>query len=122
MRTPRDQTYLAFVRSQPCCVTGSEFEVVAHHVRMKPHGGGVGLKPSDYRTVPLQTMRHLELHSMSDRVFWQKHGVDPNLVMARLLRQYLAVRYLLVVEHEIAPEMALDFIEQAESLILKGPW
>lgn len=93
VKTPRCAHYLAFVRSQACAVSGSDHGVVAHHVRMHPHGGGVGLKPSDYRTVPLNQMRHLELHQHGEKSFWQKWNVIPEMVMAELLHLWILKRY-----------------------------
>lgn len=93
-KTPRSAAYLAFVRGMPCAVTGVEHGVIAHHVRMHPHGGGLSLKPSDYRVVPLNQMRHLELHQHGEKTFWKKYGVRPEAVMGELLRQWCAQRYL----------------------------
>lgn len=104
-KTPRSAAYLAFVRGMPCAVSGVDYGVVAHHVRMHPHGGGMGLKPSDYRVVPLNQMRHLELHQHGEKTFWAKYGVDPAAVMAELLRQWCSQRYMI----NVPPPDGADF-------------
>lgn len=84
MRCHRDKAYLKFVRDQPCCVTGATAATVAHHVRISG-AGGVGLKPSDYLTVPLDYAVHMKLHSMGEGAFWCEVGVKPGDVIERLL-------------------------------------
>ena len=64
------------------------FETVAHHVRMGGNGG-VGLKPSDYRTVPLTDGEHRALHQTGERSWWLEHGVDPRRVIIALLSGYV---------------------------------
>ena len=86
MRSHRDSSYLAFVRTQPCCISGLTTGVVAHHVRMMG-GGGVGLKPSDYLSVPLHHEVHQKLHSQGEGAFWAEKDVRPVAVMERLLTQ-----------------------------------
>lgn len=100
----RSEHYLAFVRRHATCLGwsapdapfpeawgGSEdgqwWETIAHHVRQGA-GAGVGIKPSDYRTVPLTDAEHRELHQMGERAFWQAHGVDPAAIILTLLCRY----------------------------------
>lgn len=120
VKTPRSAAYLAFVRSQPCAVTGLEHAVVAHHVRMPPHGGGVALKPSDYRTVPLAHMRHMELHARGEKSFWQKAGVVPEMVMAELLHVWIAKRYGIELPMIEDPEQACAYVDALERFIVSG--
>lgn len=65
--------------------TGATDEpIVSHHVRMGGHGG-VGLKPSDYRSVPLRDSEHRELHQKGEKAFWTARGVNPGLIIIALL-------------------------------------
>lgn len=91
----RDAAYLAFVRSRPCVVTGACEEagsdIVAHHVRCLG-GGGVGLKPSDYLTVPLTAYEHVQLHNVGERSYWKAKGVDPGKMIAMTMLTWLAFK------------------------------
>lgn len=61
---------------------------VAHHVRMG-QGGGMGLKPTDYRSLPLTDAEHKKLHQHGEAYFWLGAGVDPWAAMAVLLGRVL---------------------------------
>lgn len=117
-KTPRSAAYLQFVRVHPCLVTGTDYGVVAHHVRMPPHGGGVALKPSDYRCVPLNQMRHMELHRVGEKQFWKKYGIVPELAMADMLRTWILRRYLIELPPIEDPEVAIPYIEALEKFIM----
>lgn len=93
----RSQEYMAFVRKHVSCLSWDAPKVplrfdevegyvpsVAHHVRMGG-GGGTGLKPSDYRTVPLTDQEHRVLHREGEESFWRRVGVDPRQRMISLL-------------------------------------
>lgn len=90
-KTPRDEKYLAWIRKQPCLVSGSEYDVIAHHVR---HGNpcGMGLKPSDYRCIPLRADIHVNLHSWrnGEADWYLFHGIQPAKSILTLLVQYAA--------------------------------
>jgi hypothetical protein len=120
MKTPRSAMYLAFVRSQLCAVTQTDHGVVAHHVRMPPHGGGVGLKPSDYRTVPLNQMRHLELHQVGEKTFWKRAGVVPEMVMAELLHLWIMKRYGIELPMIEDPDQACAYVDALERFIVSS--
>lgn len=64
--TLRSAPYLAYVRSHPCCLCGRSEGVEAHH--WSHHGGVMGAKVDDYRTVPLCTEHHR---------YWHDHGTLP---------------------------------------------
>lgn len=74
----RSEAYVNFIRKQECCVTGHRVagEVCAHHVRMGANAG-IGIKPSDFRCVPLCNEAHQKLHQYGERDFWDKAKVDP---------------------------------------------
>lgn len=86
----RDKDYKAFIREQPCCITGitdSEVEnVVPHHVEAR----GMSTKCSDYKTVPLCQSIHLELHQIGRKKFADKYSyVDFRNVMIQYLSKYI---------------------------------
>jgi hypothetical protein len=76
-----DETYLRYVRRQPCCICGG-IDVEAHHLRVGSINEGVtppgmGQRSSDRWAVPLCNRHHRELHNMGDREFWASYGIDP---------------------------------------------
>ncbi|MBN9317983.1 MAG: DUF968 domain-containing protein [Devosia sp.] len=89
-RKPRrhDEKHLRFIRQLPCLLTGRS-PVEACHIRYadlekgKQHTGK-GERPDDEYVVPLHPDLHREQHSMNERSFWQKQGVDP-VKVAKLL-------------------------------------
>lgn len=56
----RNDEYLEYIRSLPCCVCVTGTPVEPHHME----GGGVGQKGSDYSCIPLCTQHHRELHDV----------------------------------------------------------
>jgi hypothetical protein len=87
-QTPRNEKFLAWVRGQDSCVSRDYANVVTHHVRM--YGwGGMGIKPSDYRVVPLTHAEHLRLHHHGEASFWEEVGIDPRSVIAANMLVYL---------------------------------
>lgn len=88
-RAERDAKYLAFVRTLPCCVTGS-YPVEAHH--LVGHGESVmGSKCSDYYTIPLAPWLHAELHQHGFRTWEDQHGSQTLHVM-RTQRKWIAAQ------------------------------
>ncbi len=65
--TLRSEPYLAYVRTHPCCLCGAS-PSEAHH--WSHHGGVMGAKVDDYRTVPLCTEHHR---------YWHDHGTLPEM-------------------------------------------
>lgn len=47
----------------------------AHHVRTSANSG-TGIKPSDFNAVPLCAAHHNEVHTIGQKTFEEKHGVD----------------------------------------------
>lgn len=95
--THRNAAYLDFVRGHVSCLSWEDqndplecfvTRSHAHHVRMGG-GGGMGIKPSDFRCVPLTDYEHRRLHQMGEKSFWRDVGVDPARVMIALLLQWL---------------------------------
>ena len=89
-KTPRSSSYLAFVRAHRCagCSRHPDEYIQAAHVRIG-NGGGVGLKPSDYRAVPLCHWCHERQHRIGERTFWEEVGRDPDAIIVRLIGRYL---------------------------------
>lgn len=57
----RSEAYKAFVRSQPCIVSGARSGIEAHH--WSPRGSkGMGSKVSDFSCVPLHHAEHRYWH------------------------------------------------------------
>jgi hypothetical protein len=76
----RDEDYLAFVRTQPCCVCRDPNSTEAHHPRVghiNDGGPGMAQRASDKWALPLCSRHHRELHSMSEREFWASLNIDP---------------------------------------------
>jgi hypothetical protein len=118
-KTPRSAAYLQYVRGHHCLVTGTDYGVVAHHLRTHHHGGGVALKPSDYRTVPLNQMRHMELHQIGEKSFWKKYGIIPEMAIAEMLRVWILRRYLVELPRIEDADLAIPYIEALENFITK---
>lgn len=90
MKTPRNQDYLAYIRELPCigCDQLPNEGCEAAHVRIGG-GGGMGLKPSDYRAVPLCHGCHARQHSVGERTFWREVGREPDQFIAGLIVAYM---------------------------------
>lgn len=68
----RNNKYLAWVRSMPCLVCGTDQQIHAHH--LIGHGtSGMGTKSSDLLTMPLCTEHHHELHTHGHKTFDKKY-------------------------------------------------
>ncbi len=86
MTPQRNKKYLAFVRSLPCAVCGSQRHIEAAHTG--PHG--MGQKSSDLAAIPLCTNHHRtgpqSYHKLGPQRFAQLHGLDSAALVARLNR------------------------------------
>lgn len=78
----------------------------------------MGLKPSDYRCVPLNQFYHQRLHSQGERSFWAEHGICPEVHMSDFLREWLEVRYGLHVPPVYEYETAVELIASIEKFIV----
>ena len=86
-KAERDTAYLAFVRSLPCCITGTT-PVEAHH--LVGHGESVmGSKCSDYYTIPLAPELHAELHQHGWKT-WEENYGSQTLHVMRTQRERIA--------------------------------
>lgn len=89
-RAPRehDEGHLDAIRQCPCVVCNKE-PVEAAHIRItsaahKKPNAGIAAKPSDKFCLPLCPEHHREQHSVGELTFWNKYGIDPLTVAAKL--------------------------------------
>jgi hypothetical protein len=83
LKHPRieDKPHLQFIRGLRCCICQHP-GVDACHIRFSDasvakFNAGVGAKPDDLWTVPMCRKHHDEQHSMNEREFYVRHGIDP---------------------------------------------
>lgn len=82
-KRPRDQDrgHLGWIKTLPCVLTGARPVDPAHVRFADPAYGkretGKAEKPDDRWVVPLSRAKHDEQHSMNERIFWARHGLDP---------------------------------------------
>lgn len=65
----KNEKHLKWLRTLPCCVTGKVGNVVAAHIR-KGSGAGMGQKPDDNLTVPLNYWEHSKQHNEGELTYW----------------------------------------------------
>jgi hypothetical protein len=87
IKTPRSEKYLAFVRKHPCIVCGRDDEIQAHHIRIGSNSG-TGLKPSDYRAIPLCQTHHAESHQYGEATFIEKYKLNIGEIFFELLNEF----------------------------------
>ena len=83
-KTDKDPKYLAWIRKQPCVITGKT-PCEAHHTQT----GGIGMKGNDYSALPLHHAEHQRCHQVGARTFWGIIVYD----LDRLIIDHL-VRYI----------------------------
>lgn len=97
----RDEPFLAWIRQQPCCVsgvrTGEWIEVPfpsgrtgkvparieAAHVKTRSTGG-----PDRGNVVPMELSKHRESHRIGIKSFARKHGIDLRELAAHYATEY----------------------------------
>ena len=68
--------YLEYIRTLPCVVCKTTYDIQAAHVRyIAP--SGIGITPPDSATVSLCQPCHAEQHSRGEEVWWKSKGLDP---------------------------------------------
>jgi hypothetical protein len=84
VKPPRNPRYLAWIRTQPCCVCGSKRGIEASHTG--PHG--LGQKSPDSSAIPLCAKHHRtgadSYHRLGPRKFAEKHNLDIPVIVRRL--------------------------------------
>lgn len=101
----RNDKYLKFIRQQNCIIEGHNNNIHAHHVRVDFFGAGI--KPSDYRTIPLTAMRHNELHHFGERAFFRKYKISHNHLIAAYMNLFFLQQ----------GEIKNDHIEKLEDIL-----
>ena len=84
MKPQRNPRYLAWIRTQPCCVCGSRKFIEASHTG--PHG--IGQKSPDSSAIPLCARHHRtgadSYHRLGPRKFSAQHNLDIPAIVRRL--------------------------------------
>jgi hypothetical protein len=84
MKPQRNPRYLAWIRTQQCCVCGSRRAVEASHTG--PHG--IGQKSPDSSAIPLCAKHHRtgvdSYHRLGPRKFSEHHRLDIPSIVRRL--------------------------------------
>ena len=84
MKPKRNHRYLAWIRTQPCCVCGSTKFIEASHTG--PHG--IGQKSPDTSAIPLCAKHHRtgndSYHRLGPRKFSKAHNLDIPAIVRRL--------------------------------------
>ncbi len=88
----KDPSYLDWLHTLPCVVTGSMPVEAAHVSYPDPDRGktgrGKGSKESDRWALPLCPEEHRRQHSMNEREYWRNVGIDPVITAALLYAAY----------------------------------
>jgi hypothetical protein len=91
-RQPRqhDPDYLAWLRTQPCCLCGRTPADAAHlrvgSINHDKRDTGMGERSSDFWALPLCRDHHQQQHSMNELEFWASYGIDPFALAMRYRR------------------------------------
>jgi hypothetical protein len=94
MKRQKSPTYLDWLRGLPCIICRDNTTTEAAHVRYGDleHGKrptGLGERPDDRWALPLCHRHHTDdQHRMSERAFWEKHGIDPIMLCMKLFRYW----------------------------------
>lgn len=82
--TYRDERYLAFIRSLPCCICRIK-PCDPHHSET----GGLGIKASDLTAIPLCRICHSICHAIGRETFQKKRRVDFLNIRIDCLEKYI---------------------------------
>ncbi|MDH5581482.1 MAG: hypothetical protein OEY33_06220 [Bdellovibrionales bacterium] len=116
--TYRNQKYLDWIRQTKNCLVSGKKADVAHHVRENDNTSGVGLKPSDYRVLPLQHSFHTTgssaIHRIGPLSFYKKFAIDPLSVMINQMKDYLIFKYKkkVMIDPSLSFEEAIELLEK----------
>jgi hypothetical protein len=84
MKPERNPRYLAWIRTQPCCVCGSTRGIEASHTGPR----GLGQKSPDSSAIPLCAKHHRtgddSYHRLGPRKFSENHNLDIPSIVRRL--------------------------------------
>jgi hypothetical protein len=87
----RDRKWLDHIRTLPCVVTGDS-AVEPAHLRLLG-GGGIGMKPSDSRVLPLRWDLHRRQSTEGEMPVWLWCANEHPEFLARLLIEIAEKRY-----------------------------
>lgn len=80
----KERSYLEWIHSLPCMVTGSRPVEAAHLSTANAFyghmGRGKGQKADDRWALPLSPAMHAQQHSGNEMAFWKWAGIDPHLL------------------------------------------
>jgi len=84
----RNKSIGEYIRSGDvkCCVTGTNYAVVNHHIVIAGQSG-MGTKQPDYYQMALSNDLHIELHSHGWRSFEKKYGRTQKSMCAETMSQ-----------------------------------
>lgn len=88
----RDESRLAWLRTQPCVICGDNTSSEAAHIRTgnlevgKEHTG-MAQKPDDKWTVSLCNAHHRQQHTMNEMAFWAKYKLNPFTIAIKMRRR-----------------------------------
>lgn len=83
--TKRSKQYLDFIRKQPCLVCGVN-PSQAHHESLT--GRGVGIKCSDFETIPLCPDCHRLRHTLGKASFSLAYGINYSAEIKKYQAQF----------------------------------
>lgn len=106
----KSASYLSWLRSLPCVITG-RYGVEAAHVSFPApnyahYGRAKSSKASDRWALPLSADQHRAQHNMNEAEFWREAGIDPHIVAMVLWGLW--------------SEMGEDATEAATAVIMQG--
>lgn len=94
-RPHRNPTYLNWLRTHDCVVSGDKAQC-AHHIRIGTNGGS-SLKPSDYFCIPLTNQFHttgsFALHIVGEDTFLKHFGLDQLELFAYFLAKFAQEKF-----------------------------
>jgi Protein of unknown function (DUF968) len=114
----RNANYLSWIRTQPCVVTDMDFtqtDMVAHHVRLGGDGG-MGLKPSDYRCIPLTAFQHVKLHAMVESEYYKMFELSVEKLMISLMIKYIRTQRGIGIGDNLALRQLEEFIDLQKNM------
>ena len=82
------ETYRAWIRQQPSCVSESTCNIEACHTG--PHG--LGQKSSGYTCIPLTHEEHMELHRIGPRQFQDQYQIDFEVIIEGLFTEWSEIQ------------------------------
>lgn len=83
--TERNRRYLDWIDTLPCLVCRGP---ATHHHESEKGGKGMGMKCSDYRSVPLCAKHHNSVHTMGKNSFYFMWGIDIEKTIGRLNQEW----------------------------------